>query len=74
MAKEGRHSHEKEVPTIVVHVDEAGRLNEPHEEGLQALVVLSESRARHVHLGNTTHGESTRTIKVMINKQITLLY
>lgn len=40
----------KEVPTIVVCIYEAGSLYEPHEEGLQALVVLLESRAGHVNL------------------------
>lgn len=55
---QGGHSHKKEVPTIVVCVDEAGRLDEPHEEGLQTLVVLLESRAADIGLrkqkANTT--------------------
>lgn len=37
-----RHSHEEEIPTIIIHIDETGRLNEPHEKCLQALMVLSE--------------------------------
>lgn len=49
---QGGHSHKKEVPTIVVCVDKAGRLDEPHEEGLQTLVVLLESRAADIGLRN----------------------
>lgn len=51
MSIKGGHSHKKEVPTIVVCIDETGRLYEPHEEGLQALVVLLESWAGDVGLG-----------------------
>lgn len=50
----GWHSHKKEVPTIVVRIDETGRLYEPHEEGLQTLVVLLESRASDISLGVKT--------------------
>lgn len=50
--KEGGHSHKKEVPTIVVCVDEAGHLDEPHEESLQTLVVLLESWAADISLHN----------------------
>lgn len=45
-----RHSHEEEIPVIIIHIDETGRLNEPHEKCLQALMVLSEPWTRDIHL------------------------
>lgn len=58
--KEGGHSHKKEVPTIVVCVDEAGHLDEPHEEGLQTLVVLLESWAADISLHNNKPGKKKK--------------
>uniref|UniRef100_A0A0E9XDB0 Uncharacterized protein n=1 Tax=Anguilla anguilla TaxID=7936 RepID=A0A0E9XDB0_ANGAN len=40
--------YEEEVPPLVVYVYEAGRLNEPHQEGLEAFMILPKSRAGHV--------------------------
>lgn len=49
---------------IVIHIDETGRLDEPHEKRLQALVVLSEPWTRDIHLkrrrADQIHGVFTR--------------
>lgn len=47
-------SQKEEIPAVVVHFDVTGRLNEPHEKRLQALVVFSEPRTWDVHLSPQT--------------------
>lgn len=61
--KRGEHSHKKEVPMIVVCVDEVGRLDEPHEEGLQTRVVLLESWAADIGLRSNKANTHTHTRK-----------
>lgn len=59
-----RHSHEEEIPAIIIPIDETGRLNEPHEKCLQALMVLSEPWTQDIHLkwwtADEIHGVFTR--------------
>lgn len=55
---QGLYLHKKVVPSFIIHVDKAGCLNEPHQEGLKPLMVLLKARAGHLSLGKKSQAKS----------------